>query len=141
MTNSPNQYKTVRIVERLPSVEDYCRLRSVAGLSPRSREAAARGLPNSVYSVIACTGERTIGMGRIIGDWGSTYQIVDMAVEPEHQGRGIGSRIMDHLMDYLKRNAPESAYVSLIADVDGFYEKYGFQPVAPRSNGMFIRME
>ena len=31
------------------------------------------------------------------------------------------------------------AYVNLIADVDGFYEKWGFKPTRPRSKGMFLK--
>jgi ribosomal protein S18 acetylase RimI-like enzyme len=32
-----------------------------------------------------------IGMGRIVGDGGTSYQVVDIAVRPEHQGAGWAS--------------------------------------------------
>ncbi|MFD1796035.1 hypothetical protein ACFSC1_08585 [Paracoccus aurantiacus] len=43
---------------------------------------------------------------------------------------------MDHIA-----TLPESAYVSLIADVpaDGLYAQFGFVPTAPRSVGMAYR--
>jgi ribosomal protein S18 acetylase RimI-like enzyme len=82
-------------------------------------------------------------MGRVIGDGGTAFQIVDIAVEPGHQGRGLGKRIVAALVDHLRANAPASAYVSLIADGDAqhLYAKYGFAPVAPASIGMAFRID
>ena len=79
-------------------------------------------------------------MGRIIGDGGTAFQIVDIAVEPEHQGQGLGKLIMTALVDHLRANAPASAYVSLIADGDArhLYAKFGFEPVMPASIGMAL---
>lgn len=121
----------------IPTVEDYCRLRLVAGLSPRSEAAARAGLPNSSVAVVVSHDGRAVGMGRVTGD-GLNYQVVDIAVEPAHQGRGLGKRIMAALMDELARTAPAEAYVSLIADGDAhrLYAQFGFAPVAPASIGM-----
>jgi ribosomal protein S18 acetylase RimI-like enzyme len=121
-----------------PSIADYRRLREVAGLSGKSQEAAEAGLPNSWFAVIIRRGDAVIGMGRVIGDGGTAFQIVDIAVEPAHQGKGLGKQIMAALMDHLRQNAPATAYVSLIADGDArhLYAKYGFEPVMPESIGM-----
>ena len=80
-------------------------------------------------------------MGRIIGDGGTAFQIVDIALEPAHQGLGLGKTIMSALMDHLNTHAPQGAYVSLIADGDArhLYAKYGFEPVMPASIGMATR--
>jgi len=74
---------------------------------------------------------------RAIGD-GLFYQIVDIAVEPDHQGRGIGKTIVSSLVDELRRIAPAEAYTSLIADgeAESLYAQYGFTPTAPSSVGM-----
>jgi ribosomal protein S18 acetylase RimI-like enzyme len=76
-------------------------------------------------------------MGRVVGD-GLFYQIVDIAVDPAHQGRGLGKAIMAGLMRELARIAPAEAYVSLIADGEAnrLYAQYGFVPTAPASIGM-----
>lgn len=128
----------VLIESAIPGVSEYCELRVAAGLSARSRDAAARGLPNSLYAVCVRQDERLIGMGRIVGDGGCNYEIVDMAVHPDFQRRGLGTRIMTALMDYLADEAPSSAYVSLIADegAPALYTRFGFQPTAPASVGM-----
>lgn len=130
------------LVAETPSTTDYRRLREVAGLSGKSQEAAEAGLPNSWFAVIVRQGDAVIGMGRVIGDGGTAFQIVDIAVEPAHQGKGLGKRIMAALMDHLRQHAPATAYVSLIADGDArhLYAKYGFEPVMPASIGMATRI-
>lgn len=121
----------------IPSVDDYLRLRRNAGLTARSATAAAAGLPHTVAGVVVRSGEDIIGMGRAVGD-GLFYQIVDIAVEPQHQGKGVGRLIMARLMDALQREAPAEAYVSLIADgrASELYAQFGFTSTAPASIGM-----
>ncbi|WP_420036788.1 GNAT family N-acetyltransferase [Streptomyces sp. cg28] len=125
MNDIPDPY----IVEPgVPSVEAFRRLRTDAGLSDRSPEAAAVALPNTWFGVLLRHRGEPIGMGRIIGDGGTAFQIVDICVHPDHQGRGLGRRIMEALTEELERRAPSSAYVSLIADGPAkfLYEKFGF---------------
>ncbi|TKV74477.1 GNAT family N-acetyltransferase [Rhizobium sp. AU243] len=140
--NQPDYSPDYSIVARTPSVEDYLRLRAVAGLSPFSREAAEKGLRGTVFSVLALHAGSAIGMGRLIGDGGCFFQVVDIAVDPAHQGRGLGKAVMDALMSHVKSELPASAYVSLIADVPAnrLYEKFGFRETAPRSLGMAYRV-
>jgi ribosomal protein S18 acetylase RimI-like enzyme len=127
------------IQQSLPSVDDYLRLREITGLSPKTAEAAVVGLKNSLFGVTLYDGKKAIGMGRIIGDGGCFYQIVDIAVDPDYQGRGLGKTIMNELMQYLEKHAPKSAYVSLIADqpADHLYKQFGFQYTYPKSVGMY----
>ena len=121
----------------VPTIGDYCRLRSSAGLSPRSEAAAAVGLPRTVVGIVIKHAGYAVGMGRAIGD-GLFYQIVDIAVDPVHQGRGLGKTIVSNLMRELGRVAPAEAYVSLIADGEAnrLYAQFGFAPTAPTSIGM-----
>jgi GNAT superfamily N-acetyltransferase len=97
---------TYQIRNEVPSIENYIRIRLAAGLSRKSQEAAAIGLKNGLFSVIAYHGETPIGIGRIIGDGGCFFEIVDIAVIPEHQKKGVGDLIMRSLMDYIHQNAP-----------------------------------
>ncbi|MRG55434.1 Acetyltransferase (GNAT) family protein [Phyllobacterium sp. YR620] len=125
-----------------PSVEDYRRLRDIAGLSSKSQEAAERGLPNTVYAATVQYQSNAVAMGRIIGDGGCFFQVVDIAVDPAHQGKGLGKIIVSRLVDYLQAEAPDGAYVSLIADGPAkyLYAKFGFRPVMPESIGMAIEI-
>lgn len=121
----------------VPSVADYCRLRVEAGLSPRSTVAAEAGLPHTIIGVVVKQAGKAVGMGRVTGD-GLFYQLVDIAMEPAHQGKGLGKAIVSKLMQELRRLAPAEAYVSLIADGEAhrLYAQYGFRPTAPASIGM-----
>ncbi|MFG2302512.1 GNAT family N-acetyltransferase [Actinacidiphila glaucinigra] len=121
-------YDPYELIPGVPSVEVFRRLRTEAGLSDKAPEAIARALPNTWYGVLVHQEGQPIGMGRIIGDGGTAFQIVDICVHPEHQGRGLGRRIMAALTDELERRAPATAYVSLIADGPArhLYEKFGF---------------
>ena len=82
-------------------------------------------------------------MGRLSESGGSSatggfFQVVDVAVVPEHQGEGLGAMVMDALMSWLRDNAPTDAYVQLIAEEGAvrFYEIYGFRVRTPEGSGM-----
>lgn len=121
-----------------PSAAVYQQLRVASGLSPKSDEAAARGLPNTLFAVQVLHGGETVGMGRVIGDGGTAFQVVDIVVLPAHQGRGLGRRVMEEIATWLCAHVPVTGYVSLLADVpaDALYTKFGFVPTAPRTLGM-----
>ena len=128
-----------RLVEGPPSLVDYLALRSRAGLSPKTErqgETAIRGSWWAVH-VVAASGV-TVAMGRIIGDGGWYFHIVDMAVLPEHQRRGIGDAILTSLIERIRLEAPAEPYITLLADEPGrrLYARHGFVPTAPQSVGM-----
>jgi GNAT superfamily N-acetyltransferase len=121
-----------------PSAEDYLRLRVAAGLSRKSPEGAAIGLANSWHAVVVRHGGEIVGMGRVISDGGLFFMVVDIAVEPAHQGRGLGKAIMAALVERLRAAAPSRAHVALIADGEAhrLYAQYGFTLTAPGGVGM-----
>jgi len=129
--------------ERVATPAEFQRLRAAAGMTERSREGVERGLPNSTYGVVVeheASGE-VVGMGRVVGDDATVYHVCDMAVHPDHQRRGLGTQVMDAIMAYVEATAPPNAYVNLFADVDGFYERWGFEETRPASKGMYARTE
>lgn len=128
------------ILREVPSIETYRTLRTGAGLSAKTIEAAERGLPRSLFGVQVSNRGIPVGMGRVVGDGGCFFQVVDIAVLKEHQGRGIGKMIMGEIMKYIETNVPESGYVSLIADGEAhrLYAQFGFVHTAPSSVGMVL---
>ncbi|KAB8189286.1 GNAT family N-acetyltransferase [Lysobacter maris] len=128
------------VVHETPAIDTYRHLRQATGIGPKTHAAAEAGLPNSLFAVqVLCDG-RTVAMGRVIGDGGCFYQVVDIAVLPEHQGRGLGKAVMREIAGYIEREVPESAYVSLLADGQAFrlYRQFGFALTAPDSLGMAL---
>lgn len=126
------------MLHAIPSADTYRHLRVASGLSAKTAEAAARGLPGTLFAVQVLHAGEPVGMGRVIGDGGTAFQVVDIAVLPAHQGLGLGKRIMGEIAGWLRENVPESGYVSLLADVpaDGLYAQFGFVHMAPATLGM-----
>lgn len=122
-----------------PQVEEYCDLRVSAGMSPKSIEAARKGLPNACFNITIYDNESLIAMGRVIGDGGTVFQIVDIAVDKGYQGCGYGRIIMEEIMTYIENVAEKGTYVSLMTDypADKLYEKFGFISTEPYSKGMY----
>ncbi|MFD1910219.1 GNAT family N-acetyltransferase [Paenibacillus rhizoplanae] len=67
--------------------------------------------------------------------------MTDIAVKPSFQGRGLGKKPSWGEIRTFLNSVPEKAYISLIADGEAakLYAKYGFAPVMPASQGMFLR--
>jgi GNAT superfamily N-acetyltransferase len=128
---------------QVPAVEEYLALRVAAGLSAMSPEGAREGLAKSWCAVCVRIGAELVGMGRVVGDGGLFLFVVDIAVTPAWQRRGLGRRIMQALMDQVHARAFPYTQVGLMADGPAhlLYEKFGFRPVAPESQGMSLRME
>ncbi len=110
-------------------------------MHPRSEEGASKGLGQELFSVLLKLEEPDdiVGMGRVIGDGGTIFVICDMLVIEQFQSKGGGTMIMNALMDYLLREAPPQSYINLMADVDGFYERWGFESSLPNSRGMVLK--
>lgn len=97
--------------------------------------AAAAALPRSLFAVTIRDAGELVGMGRVVGD-GLHVQVVDIAVTPDRQGSGLSRIVLDEIGRYLL-GLPASTVISLFADVDWLYGKYGF--TTPRqSAGMFL---
>ena len=126
-----------------PTIDDYIRIRLAAGMSRKSVVAATIGLANTICGVVVYCDDKPVGIGRVIGDGGCFFEIVDIGVEPEHQKKGLGDLIMKSLMSYLHKNAPDTAYVSLMADhgTPEFYKRFGFEAsLPPEKSGMSLRI-
>lgn len=124
----------------VPSAPDYLRLRQEAGLTPRTMEQALLALPGSWAGchVVEAVSGATVGMGRLLGDGGWYFHVVDMAVLPHHQRRGIGTAVLSWLLDQVRERAPKDAFVSLMADPPGrrLYAQHGFTERRDLSIGM-----
>ncbi|MBD5449660.1 MAG: GNAT family N-acetyltransferase [Lachnospiraceae bacterium] len=116
--------------ENILCYEDYCRLRESVEWLNFSKEQTEKSLNNSLYTVVAVKDNQTVGMGRLIGD-GLYYVIVDVVVHPACQKMGIGSKIVDMMIEYVDRETPSGgrSSIQLLAEKgkETFYEKRGFK--------------
>ncbi|TON64522.1 GNAT family N-acetyltransferase [Vibrio parahaemolyticus] len=127
---------TIKYEAKAPSPNEFCEMRVKAGLSPKSLKAATIALPNSLYAISVRDGDALIAMGRVVGDGACNFEVVDVAVDPDYQGQGLGRKVMVYIDNYLSSVALEGSYVSMIADEPEFYEKLGYKLVSPSSQGM-----
>ncbi len=119
----------VRIVPRLPTETEYDELvRSVGWESFANLDAARHSVPQSLFSVVAEYEGRCVGLSRVIGDGALFYYIMDVVVHPDLQGRGIGTALMNQIVDFIVRTAPEKALIGLFTSArrSGFYARFGF---------------
>ena len=131
----------VKIKYEAPTVQDYRNMRKKAGLSEKSQKAAEKGISNACFDVTIYDDDVLIAMWRVIGDGGTAFQIIDIAVEPHYQGQGYGKQVMTEIMKYISSVAEDGTYVSLMADypADKLYEQFGFTTTEPHSCGMYIK--
>lgn len=124
--------------------EDYCSLRESVEWLNFDDEQMKRGLANSLLTISVSRDGKTVGMGRLIGDGGMYYTIVDVVVRPEHQGKGIGSRIIDMIQEYVSSQTPPGgrSSIQLIAEKgkEEFYLKKGFKMIPHEFCGSGMRM-
>jgi len=130
------------IVEKLPTAEEYNRLRKAVGWGTYQEVVIEKALPNSLYGVCAYQAGELVGMARIIGDGGMVYYIQDVIVLPDYQRRGIGTQMMDQVMAYLRAHASQNTIIGLMSakGKEAFYEKYGFtnRPTDKLGSGMTL---
>lgn len=129
MTRVKQESGQAALVERKPTAAEYRRLcESVGWGQVMNFDAAAEALPRSLHAVVAYKDGEAVGMGRIVGDGAIFFYIQDVAVDPRFQGQGIGQCILEALIGWVRKHAPEKAFLGLFAASGTlpFYERFGF---------------
>ena len=121
-----------------PDAETLLRLPGAAGLTTYSIEQARRGAAHALFGITVVHGDTIVGIGRIIGDGGYFFTVTDVAIDPGHQGKGVGRMVIARLTEWLRANAPKPSFVSLFTDEDKppLYEKFGFRVCGPEDTAM-----
>jgi GNAT superfamily N-acetyltransferase len=132
----------LRLISGPPDLVEYLRLRVESGLSPKTREQGEIALRGgwAAFHVLHQPTSQTVGMGRVIGDGGWYFHIIDMAVLPTFQRRGIGAAVLTALVDAIRDRAPAGAFITLLADGPGrpLYLRHGFVETGPATVGMVL---
>lgn len=118
-----------QIIRRRPTLKEYKELCTAVDWADYiNLEVAEESLQNSIFAVVVLYGEEMVAMGRVVGDGKIYFYIQDIAVSPEHQGKGIGGMVMGEITEFLKQNAPDKAFIGLFASQgkEPFYKKFGF---------------
>ncbi|GAA4114999.1 GNAT family N-acetyltransferase [Aminobacter aganoensis] len=101
----------------------------------RSDEINRRAFDNSLC-VGAYLDRRQVGFARVVTDNACFAYVCDVIVWPEHRGLGIGTGLVQALLDH-----PDLASVTgwslRTSDAHGLYNKFGFEV---SNDGMYMRL-
>jgi len=98
-------------------------LKSV-GMSYHEPDEHRRAFAASHTTVFAYRGDRMIGFGRALADGVYQAALYDIAVVPEFQGQGVGTLIVQKILEGLPGC---NVILYAAAGREGFYEKFGFR--------------
>ncbi len=121
-------YKTTKDI----SVSDLNSLFEAIGWGSREEVKWRKAFAASSFVASAWDGNVLVGLGRTLED-GVMCMFYDIGVHPNYQGQGIGTRVMDMLVNDVK----DKGYVSIGLFVweenkqaSNFYKKFGFENVS-----------
>ncbi|MBD5467331.1 MAG: GNAT family N-acetyltransferase [Lachnospiraceae bacterium] len=127
----------VQLVDNILQAEDFVRLRIEVGLVEIPVEHARKALQNGLLNVSAIYHGELVGMGRLVGDGAMYWYLQEIIVLPEFQRKGIGTIIVNHLIDYAKANSITGKFTTIggvsAKGKEPFYQKMGFDII---SNGI-----
>jgi N-acetylglutamate synthase-like GNAT family acetyltransferase len=85
-------------------------------------------LAGSQAVVSAWQGSRLVGFGRATSDGVFRAVLWDVVVAGEHQGRGLGRRLVEALLEEPSLQGVERVYL-MTTNSSGFYQQLGFVEV------------
>ena len=120
----------IKYINKTPTVDEFNQLTEAVGWGRRENAVVEEALRYTLYSVCVYDEDKLIGYGRIIGDKTIFLHIHDVMVRPEYQSMGIGTGIMNKILDkvneYRGVNSGMRVYLGASKGKEGFYEKFGF---------------
>lgn len=120
----------IEIKENINNVEEFNYLYDQVGWGSYGKEISKEALKHTIYSVSVYDDHQIIGYGRIIGDGICFLYIQDVMVLPSYQHKKIGTKIMNQLLEEVKRIEVKNHYVRVYLGAsknkEEFYKKFGF---------------
>ncbi|MEU1972128.1 GNAT family N-acetyltransferase [Microbacterium sp. NPDC019599] len=120
---------TWSIEDRIPTAAEHRELAEAVGwYDSFDWDTLPASLAGSTFGVVAVWESRVIGMARVVGDGVKYFYIQDVAVDPQHQGRGVGRALLERTLVLIGELAPSPAFVGLFSTAAGaaLYESIGF---------------
>ena len=120
------------IIENFILPKEYNELRNSVGWDSKDENVIIEAINNSAIVKIITVDDKPVGMARSIGD-GLYYLIVDVVVNKEYQGKGLGKLLIDEIVKevYNKTKEGQKASINLVSmqGKETFYEKCGFRKI------------
>lgn len=107
------------------SVESLSSLRESVGWNRMEKELNNPKL-TSYYHIAAYDEDNLVGFIDCISNGVTDAYIQDLMVDPLYQGKGIGSELMNKMINYLKEKHIYIISVIFDESLKSFYERFGF---------------
>jgi GNAT superfamily N-acetyltransferase len=108
-------------------LDELSELYRLAPLGVKPPDRLAIVFRNSMFVRFVYAGPRLVGAGRVLADGLDCAYIADVAVHPEQQGRGLGSAIIERLVEAARGHKKILLYAN--PGTEDFYLKLGFLPM------------
>ncbi len=105
--------------------QELSELYRLAPLGNKSADWLRRAFGNSMFRCIVREEGRIVGAGRAVADGVDCSYLCDIAVLPSHQGRGLGKRIVQRLVDASRGHRKIILYA--VPGREPFYRTFGFR--------------
>ena len=133
------------ILDDTLTLKEYKELIDLLGWKKASDRLIEISLKNSMTEKYVIDNE-IIGMARLITDGGYAGLIMDVIVKPDYQNQGIGTKMVNRLLQRVKENLEEGEEVMLqLLAAPGkidFYKKFGFKvKLTTAEAGMYMWMK
>lgn len=122
-----------------PDIQEYWRLFDSTGWNVDykfSIDELRKAIETCWYSISAYSGNILVGYGRIISDGVHHAFIVDLIVSPDYQGNGIGSKLLQNLIQKCTWHSIRDIQLFSAKNKFTFYERFGFEKRDEDSPGM-----
>lgn len=107
------------------SAEQLSSLRESVGWNRMEKELSNPKM-TSYYHIAAFEDNELIGYVDCISNGVTDAYIQDLMVKPGYQGKGIGSELMNKMIEYLKESHIYMISVIFDESLKSFYERFGF---------------
>lgn len=123
---------------RLPSSEEFLRLREAVGWGTLPMSDVEEILAKSLFGIVAVKGGVVVGMALAVGDGRQQIYIQDVSVLPSMQGTGVGTLLLKDLITYARELVPPGCWLSLfcVPTLAAFYGRHGFR----KGHGMTLQL-
>lgn len=108
--------------------DELSHLYLIAPLGQKSPADLKVSFSNSMYKCFVYEAGKLVAAGRALADGVDCSYICDVAVHPEHQGKGIGKQVVMKLVDFSKEHRKIILYAAV--GKEPFYKKLGFKRMA-----------
>ena len=103
----------VVVVEETISAAEFIEFRKLMGSPDVDSETARKTVSGALYTVCLREDGRLLGFARVVGDGVLYFYISDVIVHPVLRGGGYGVRLMNSVVEYLKRSARAAPWLLL----------------------------